>query len=207
MNIEPRSLPIFYSGNFIVIAGTTLAVTGLTFAGVRFPWDSAQVLAPLIIGLVLVAAFILYEAKVPKEPSIPWEILTNRTTLSGYAATFVHGITSISILCEFLLGSSGQDGHLPVCLRLSPRLLPSVSRRIPHSIRCRHACHCFDHCAIRTSGRRHGPGAEEVPTSKLRWLGNHHGRVWLAEPLESQHDNWKMGRVSSGGCCWNRNDR
>ncbi|KAH8106322.1 iron permease [Cristinia sonorae] len=87
-----------WSGNFIVIAGTTLAITGLTFAGVRFPWGSAQVLAPLIIGMVLVGAFIVYEAKVPKEPSIPWEILTNRTTLSGYAATLIHGFVSISIL-------------------------------------------------------------------------------------------------------------
>jgi len=85
-------------GNFIVIAGTTLAVTGLTFAGVRFPWDSVQVLAPLIIGLALIGVFILYEAKVPREPSIPWEILTDRTTLSGYAGTFINGITTISIL-------------------------------------------------------------------------------------------------------------
>ena len=88
------------SGNFIVIAGTALAVTGLTFAGIRFPWSSAQVLVLLILGMALIFAFILYEAKVPREPSIPWEILSNRTTLSAYVATFVHGITSISFICK-----------------------------------------------------------------------------------------------------------
>ena len=71
------------SGNVIVIAGTTLAIVGLTFGGVRFPWDSAQVLAPLIIGLVLIIVFIVYEAKVPKEPSMPWDIVNNRTSLAS----------------------------------------------------------------------------------------------------------------------------
>lgn len=71
------------SGNAIVIAGTTLAVVGLTFGGIRFPWNSAQVLAPLLIGLALIGVFFLYEAKIPREPTIPWEILNNRTTIGG----------------------------------------------------------------------------------------------------------------------------
>lgn len=71
------------SGNFIVICGTTLAVTGLTFGGGRFAWSSAEVLAPLIIGLALIVAFLFYEGMVPKEPTIPWEILSNRTTIGG----------------------------------------------------------------------------------------------------------------------------
>jgi len=71
------------SGNLIVIAGTTLAIVGLTFGGAQFPWVSAQVLAPLIIGLALIGAFLLYEAKVPVEPTIPWEVVSNRTSLGG----------------------------------------------------------------------------------------------------------------------------
>ena len=51
-----------YRGNLIIIAGTTLAIVGLTFGGIRFPWVSAQVLAPLIIGVVIIGLF-----------SPPWE--------------------------------------------------------------------------------------------------------------------------------------
>ncbi|KAJ3554089.1 hypothetical protein NM688_g3288 [Phlebia brevispora] len=87
-----------WTGNAIIISGTTLAVVGLTFGGVRFPWSSAQVLAPLIIGLALVVLFVLYEAKIPREPSIPWEVLSNRTSFGAYLGTFFHGITSISII-------------------------------------------------------------------------------------------------------------
>jgi len=85
-------------GNLIVIAGTTLAVVGLTFGGGRFAWDSAEVLAPLIIGLATVALFLVYEAKVPREPTIPWEVVSNRTSFGGYLSTLIHGITSISII-------------------------------------------------------------------------------------------------------------
>ena len=72
-------------GNAIVISGTTLSIIGLTFGGSRYAWDDAHVLAPLIVGLVLIAVFILYEARIPDEPTIPWEVMSNRTTVGGYA--------------------------------------------------------------------------------------------------------------------------
>ena len=76
-----------HRGNFIIIAGATLAITGLTFGGIRFPWDSAQVLAPLIIGLVLMAFFFFYESKFAEYPCIPWEVVGNLSSLSGYASS------------------------------------------------------------------------------------------------------------------------
>ncbi|TCD71947.1 hypothetical protein EIP91_000079 [Steccherinum ochraceum] len=85
-------------GNLIVVAGSALAITGLTFAGIKFPWNSAPVLAPLIIGLVLIGLFILYEAQVPREPTIPWRVVNNRTTLSAYVSTFAHGVGVISMI-------------------------------------------------------------------------------------------------------------
>ncbi|KAI0363645.1 iron permease [Pilatotrama ljubarskyi] len=89
---------IDWVGNFLVIVGTTLALVALTWGGIRYPWDSAHVLAPLIIGGVFLAVFFIYEALVPKEPSIPLDVMANRTSLSGYLATFFHGIASIAII-------------------------------------------------------------------------------------------------------------
>ncbi|RDB31043.1 Efflux pump FUS6 [Hypsizygus marmoreus] len=85
-------------GNCIIMAGATLAMIGLTWAGVRYPWDSAKVLTPLIIGFTLIITFFVYELKVPTEPTIPFEILRNRTSLGGFLATLSHGITSISMI-------------------------------------------------------------------------------------------------------------
>ncbi|KIP04433.1 hypothetical protein PHLGIDRAFT_120696 [Phlebiopsis gigantea 11061_1 CR5-6] len=125
---------IDFMGNAIVISGTTLAVVGLTFGGVRFPWSSVQVLAPLIIGLALIAGFMVYEAKIPREPTVPWVILSNRTTVGGYVSTFVHGLTSISIVYyiaiyfQAVLGaSSSRSGVNQLALSLTIALFALIA--------------------------------------------------------------------------------
>jgi len=77
------------SGNIIAIVGTGLAIIGLTWGGIRYSWASAQVLAPLIIGFSLLFVFALYEVKVPSRPTIPLDVVRNRTSLSGHVALFV----------------------------------------------------------------------------------------------------------------------
>ena len=123
------------SGNFIIIVGTTLALVALTWGGIRYPWNSVHVLAPLIIGFFLILLFFVYEALVPKQPTLPLDILSNRTSLSGcvelrehfgiwsltppasnrYISTFFHGITSIAIICM----------HLSCLVQLNMLILPS----------------------------------------------------------------------------------
>lgn len=58
------------SGNILIIGGCTSAVVGLSWAGIQAPWVSAKTLAPIIIGLLTLVAAIVYEAKVPKEPTV-----------------------------------------------------------------------------------------------------------------------------------------
>ncbi|KAI0667884.1 iron permease [Trametes maxima] len=89
---------IDWIGNLMIIAGTTLALVALTWGGIQFPWDSAHVLAPLIIGGFFIVAFFIYEMFVPKDPSLPFDVLSNRTSLSGYLSTFFHGIVSIATI-------------------------------------------------------------------------------------------------------------
>ena len=54
----------------LIIASSSAVVIGLSWGGVRYAWSSAHVLAPLIIGLVGMILFVLYEAKVAKEPLV-----------------------------------------------------------------------------------------------------------------------------------------
>ncbi|KAI0781950.1 iron permease [Abortiporus biennis] len=105
---------IDWIGNMIVISGTTLAIVGLTFAGIRYPWSSVQVLAPLIIGMLLVCAFILYEAKVPEQPTIPWEVISNSTSFSGFLSVLIHGIASISIIYYLPVFFQACHGSSPI---------------------------------------------------------------------------------------------
>ncbi|KAJ7644806.1 iron permease [Roridomyces roridus] len=88
-----------WTGNAIAVAGTTLAIIGLSWAGVRYRWDSAQVLAPLIVGIALLVVFAIYEAKVPIGlPTVPGDIVGNRTSLSALLSTSMHGIITMAML-------------------------------------------------------------------------------------------------------------
>lgn len=65
----------------IATLGTGLAVIGLTWGGIRYP--SVKVLAPLLIGLFLLVVFAFYEAKLVIRPTIPLDVVSNRTSLSA----------------------------------------------------------------------------------------------------------------------------
>ncbi|CDO69089.1 hypothetical protein BN946_scf184992.g38 [Trametes cinnabarina] len=84
-------------GNFLVIASTTCVGLGLTWGGIKFPWSSAKVLVPLIVGLLGLAFFILYEAKWARNPIVPLMLLQNRTSISGYIQTFINPLVVLAI--------------------------------------------------------------------------------------------------------------
>ena len=62
-------------------------------------------LVPLIIGFVGIFAWVAYEIMVPVEPTIPFRLLTNRITLSGYLGTGLHGFIIAAALCEYSCSS------------------------------------------------------------------------------------------------------
>ncbi|OBZ72796.1 putative transporter C3H1.06c [Grifola frondosa] len=112
--VRAKLARVDWFGNLIVIAGTTLAIIGLTWGGIHYPWDSVHVLAPLIIGLFLICIFFIYERKIPSEPTIPWEVVNNRTSLGGYFGTAVHGIVSASLIFYLPVYFQASLGASPV---------------------------------------------------------------------------------------------
>ncbi|KAJ7279698.1 iron permease [Mycena rebaudengoi] len=109
-------------GNAIVAAGSGLTIIGLAWGGGRYSWSSAQVLAPLIIGLFLLVVFAFYEAKVPRRPTIPLDIFANRTSLSAILTTAIHGIVNIFFFQACLSASPLRSAvdTLPLALSCSP---------------------------------------------------------------------------------------
>ncbi|KAI5474236.1 MFS multidrug transporter, partial [Pseudohyphozyma bogoriensis] len=82
--------------NALFVAGTTSTVLGLTWAGSTYSWGTYHVLVPLILGLVGMGVYLFIEKKWVKYPTVPFEILTKRTTLIGYITNWLHGIASIA---------------------------------------------------------------------------------------------------------------
>ncbi|KAJ6572152.1 iron permease [Mycena capillaripes] len=92
---------IDWLGTLIIVASTTSVVIALTWAGIQFPWSSAKVLVPLILGFLGLAGFLVYEARFPEYPIVPVSLLGSRTAFSGYAQNFFNGIV-LSTLAYWL---------------------------------------------------------------------------------------------------------
>ncbi|KDR74136.1 hypothetical protein GALMADRAFT_71449 [Galerina marginata CBS 339.88] len=97
-SIRQKLKVIDWGGNFIIVASTASCSIGLTWAGIQHPWISAQVLVPLVVGLFGIMAFFVYEAFIPENPLIPYHVIGNRTSVSGFLQTFVLSIPHLSLL-------------------------------------------------------------------------------------------------------------
>lgn len=65
---------IDYIGGATSIGGLTLFLVALQAGGYSHPWTSAYVLATLIIGVLLIAAFVAWEWRYAKMPMVPREM-------------------------------------------------------------------------------------------------------------------------------------
>ncbi|KAH9962046.1 major facilitator superfamily domain-containing protein [Russula compacta] len=77
-----------FIGNLLVIGSTTSVVIGLTWGGVQYPWSSAHVLSPLIVGLIGLVVFAIYETYLCKPPIVPIVLRMDWTGASGYLQQF-----------------------------------------------------------------------------------------------------------------------
>ncbi|KAI0772152.1 Mfs1.2 [Irpex lacteus] len=88
-------------GNIIFIGSATSTAIALTWGGITHPWTSAATLVPLIIGLCGLVFFLAYEEIFATHPIVPFKLLSNRTSLSGYLQTFFTPIVMIATLYYF----------------------------------------------------------------------------------------------------------
>lgn len=90
---------IDFIGVFLLIAGLTLFLLGISWGGPTVPWDAPKILGLLISGAVATIAFILYEVFLtPVQPIIPMRFfrdLRGFTCLEVVSATY--GVMNIAL--------------------------------------------------------------------------------------------------------------
>lgn len=81
-----------WTGLGVFTCASTLFLVGLTSGGALHPWDSAAVLVPLILGAVLFMVFIVTQWRVSSNPMMPLRIFNDRSAITGFATSFLHGL-------------------------------------------------------------------------------------------------------------------
>lgn len=121
---------IDYIGNSMLIASTVSVLIALTWAGAIHPWSSYRVIVPLILGIIGLAAFCIFEGSglVP-EPVMPLRLFANRTSAIVYATTFLN--SAILYWAFFFLPLYFQAIKLSTPARSGVQLLPVTLISIP----------------------------------------------------------------------------
>jgi len=70
----------------------------LAWGGVFAPWASPRVLVPLAFGAVGVGAFLCYEWRWATFPVVPLQLMSNRTTVSGYIQIALAAFINVNLL-------------------------------------------------------------------------------------------------------------
>lgn len=91
---------IDYVGGFLSIAGVVCFMMGMQFGAQTTPWTSAKVLAPFLIGVVLIAAFFVWEMKFAKFPMVPKALFSKdkRSMIAILVITFFSGGNFLVVL-------------------------------------------------------------------------------------------------------------
>ena len=69
--INRKLKAVDFLGIFLALAGMTVVILGLTWGGQEYAWDSAQVIATLVVGTAVSVVFMLWQWKGPRYPLIP----------------------------------------------------------------------------------------------------------------------------------------
>ncbi|KAF8573684.1 MFS multidrug transporter [Ramaria rubella] len=96
--LQAKLRRIDWIGNTVIIGSTTACMIAVTWGGVTFPWSSPRVLVPLCLGLVGLAAALVYELKFCSVPTIPPPVLNSVTAISGYFAVFLWAMVVVMLI-------------------------------------------------------------------------------------------------------------
>ncbi|KAJ5144640.1 hypothetical protein N7448_002032 [Penicillium atrosanguineum] len=128
---KARMSTLDYGGQLLFLWGFGLLILAFTWAGGTYSWDSAAVLAPLVIGAVLAIAWVVYEyfmipgsaiarALPHQKAMIPWELLQERDIGLLFLVNFSIGIGMFAVMyfmdLYFALVEGKSSGHSGLAL-------------------------------------------------------------------------------------------
>ncbi|KAI0886478.1 MFS general substrate transporter [Annulohypoxylon maeteangense] len=104
-----------YFGAVVFIGSVTSLLLGLVMGGVVFPWNSANVIVPIVIGAVGWAAFHVYEAtSFCKNPMVPPHLFMNRTAAAGFVLAFDAALLLYYVVWFLPIYFQGVRGDTPL---------------------------------------------------------------------------------------------
>ena len=112
---EPKQHKVDYLGAGLLAGGLSAVVLFTSLGGSTWPWNSAQIIALMMIGIVALGGFVYVESRVP-EPILPLSLFRNRTFAVTSAVGFIVGLSLF-----------GAVTYLPLYLQIVKGVSPTKS--------------------------------------------------------------------------------
>ncbi|RII13604.1 hypothetical protein CUC08_Gglean004374 [Alternaria sp. MG1] len=133
MALKNKLKRLDYTGNVILTLSMVSILIALTYGGTLRPWSSWRTIVPLVLGLLGLIGFHIYEAVGgQKEPVVPARLFTNCTSLTGFVLVFLHGM--ILYWITYFLPLYFQAVLLSSPTRSGVQFLPTVIVVLPFAI-------------------------------------------------------------------------
>lgn len=101
-------------GIVLFVSSTIGLLIPLTWGGVMYSWSSWHTLVPLLVSIVGLVAFGIWEEFFAAEPLIPFRVVKNRTAAANYLGTFLQGLILWCQLYYAPLYYEGVKGYKPI---------------------------------------------------------------------------------------------
>ncbi|KAL1747378.1 major facilitator superfamily domain-containing protein [Schizophyllum fasciatum] len=121
-NLKSKLLAVDYPGCAMVLAGCVLVILPITWGGISYPWSSAEVIAPLMSGILLLSVLCVWEWRFASLPIIPMYIFKVKTVAGVFISMFINGFVFFSSI--FYLPQFYQTAHSYSPLRSGMLLIP-----------------------------------------------------------------------------------
>ena len=134
-NVLAKLKRIDYVGSILFTGSLTSALLGITWGGVMYPWKSARTLVPMLVGVIGLVVFMLFEwytARQGRNTIITIDIFRTTTACANFYNTFIHGVCMWLGLYYLPLYYEGIKEFGPVHAGLA--LFPITMTVVPVSI-------------------------------------------------------------------------
>jgi len=131
-NLREQLRRVDWIGSVLFIGSTTSFLIPISWGGVSYAWDSWRTLAPLIIGIIGLIFFVIFEEFLAKEPLIRMDVFKNRTNAASYFETVFHGMILWCILYYLPLYYETVKGQTPILAGIS--LFPETFTVAPTAV-------------------------------------------------------------------------
>jgi hypothetical protein len=119
-------------GSALFVGATTCFLIPLTWGGIQYAWDSWRTIVPLVLGVVAILAFCVYENIVPREPIIRLDLLRDYNMTFSLVAAVINAAIVYGLLYFLPLYFEAAKDYNPIIAGIA--LFPSTFTVAPMSI-------------------------------------------------------------------------